>query len=102
MAAFTFFVLYRKHPFLLCCLSDLTGVETLKLVAVVNTTFLFCWGECVGALFLCTTLNMFKHLITQTNFLFHVNHFFASKSISYQILIAFANETQIDKFSLSC
>ena len=28
-------------------LCDLTGVESLKKVAVVNTAFLFCCGECV-------------------------------------------------------
>ena len=41
-------------------LRDRTGVETLKLAAVVNTAFLFCCGECVRGSFLCPALKIFK------------------------------------------
>ena len=34
------------------CLKDLTGVKTLKKVAIVNTPFLFCYSECIRGLFL--------------------------------------------------
>ena len=42
------------------CPCDFTGVETLKQVAVFNTAFLFCWGECLRGLFLCTALKVFE------------------------------------------
>ena len=36
------------------CLCDLTGVETSKKLAVVNTDFLFCYGKCIRRLFFFT------------------------------------------------
>ena len=67
MVVLTFSVLYRKHFFgkrrqtkrnYSPC--DLTGAETLRQAAVVNTVSLFRCGECVRGLFLCIGLNVNK------------------------------------------
>ena len=42
------------------CFCHIMRVETWKKAAVVNKAFLFCWDECVRALFLGTVLNKFK------------------------------------------
>ena len=58
IVVFTFSVLDRKH------LSR-------------QHSFLFCCGECVRGLFLCTAWKIFKLFKTLTNFLFYMNQFFA-------------------------
>ena len=74
------------------CLCDLTGVETLKKAAAVNTAFLFCWSECALGLFLSTTLKILNDLkrkqtfyVTWINFLINYLNF-TKESLQKQLL----------------
>ena len=83
--------LFRKRRLTKCnyCLCDLTGVETLKLstmATLVETAFLFCWGECVRGLLLGTAFKILNNLKRKETFYFTwINFLF--KKLSCQILI---------------
>ena len=60
---------FQRDQFLSFFLLKITGVETLKQVAVVSTAFLFCYGGCVCGLFLILRSKVVAHFLNKLAFL---------------------------------